>query len=280
MAQGSSGSLVRFGRVMLQKIWLFATLLLVWLPAAAQKLPERNDGEEHGDAPYLIEDGWRALFNGKDFTGWHGQDGKPHEWITTRGVIWERLLGPARLSAVPGPGDRMLNGLKGRDLNLVTDEKFGDVELYLEFMLAKGSNSGVYLHGLYEIQVFDSWGSSEPMKSSDCGGVYHRWIDGKGVGGSAPSRNASRRPGEWQSFYIWFQAPRFDASGKKIQNAKFIRVLHNGLSIQENVEVDGPTRAHMNHPEAPTNPLMLQGDHGPVAYRNIYLRPLRPIIER
>jgi len=265
---------------MFHKTWLFATLLLVWLPAAAQKLPERNDGEEHGDAPYLIEDGWRALFNGKDFTGWHGQDGKPHEWITTRGVIWERLLGPARLSAVPGTGDRMLNGLKGRALNLVTDEKFGDVELYLEFMLAKGSNSGVYLHGLYEIQVFDSWGSSEPMKSSDCGGVYHRWIDGKGVGGSAPSRNASRRPGEWQSFYIWFQAPRFDASGKKIQNAKFIRVLHNGLSIQENVEVDGPTRAHMNHPEAPTNPLMLQGDHGPVAYRNIYIRPLRPIIER
>lgn len=78
---------------MLQKIWLFATLLLVWLPAAAQKLPERNDGEEHGDAPYLIEDGWRALFNGKDFTGWHSQDGKPHEWITTSGVIWERLWG-------------------------------------------------------------------------------------------------------------------------------------------------------------------------------------------
>ncbi len=254
-------------------------LVVVSLPAAAQKLPERNDGEEHGDPPFLIEDGWRALFNGKDFTGWHGQDGKPHEWLATRGVIWERWR-PTRLSALPVSGDRMLNGNTGRTVNLVTDEKFGDAELYLEFLISKGSNSGVYLHGLYEIQVFDSWGSTEPMKSWDSGGVYHRWIDNEGVGGSPPSRNASRRPGEWQSFYIWFQAPRFDAGGKKLQNARFIRVVHNGLSVQESVEVDGPTRSHMNHPEAPLNPLMLQGDHGPVAYRNIYIRPLRPIFER
>jgi hypothetical protein len=135
------------------------------------------------------------------------------------------------------------------------------------------------LHGLYEIQVFDSWGSSEPMKTSDCGAVYHRWIDNKGVGGSAPSRNASRRPGEWQSFQIWFRAPRFDGS-RKTENARFIRVLHNGLSVQNNVDLEGPTRAAMNLKEAHTNPIMLQGDHGPVAYRNIYVRPLRPIISR
>lgn len=255
--------------------------LLGLLPAAAQKLPEITDGEAHGDAPFLIENGWRALFNGKDLSGWHGQDPKQkNDWFSTRGVRWERLLGPTRLAGVAAPGDRLLNGPTGRTVNLVTDETFGDVELYLEFMLAKGSNSGVYLHGLYEIQVFDSWGSSEPVTSSDCGGVYHRWIDNHGVGGSAPSRNASRRPGEWQSFHIWFQAPRFDASGKKIQNAKFLRVLHNGLSIQANVEVEGPTRAHMNLAEAPLNPIMLQGDHGPVAYRSIYVRPLRPIVER
>jgi hypothetical protein len=254
--------------------------VLVVLAGLAQKLPDRNDGEEHGDPPFLIEDGWRALFNGKDLTGWQGQDGKPHQWLTTRGVVWERFLGPTRLQAVPVPGDRMLNSLTGRTVNLVTEEKFGDVELYLEFMLSKGSNSGVYLQGLYEIQIFDSHGSTEAMKTSDCGAVYHRWIDGKGVGGSAPSRNASRRPGEWQSFYIWFQAPRFNAGGGKTQNARFIRVLHNGLSVQENVEVDGPTRAHMNLTEAPLNPIMLQGDHGPVAFRNIYIRPLRPIVKR
>src|SRR2546427_308954 len=90
---------------------------------------------------------------------------------------------------------------------LVTDQKFGDTELYLEFMLAKGSNSGVYLHGLYEVQIFDSYGSTEPVTSSDCGGIYHRWINNKGVGGSAPSRNACRPPGQWQSHHIWLRAP-------------------------------------------------------------------------
>jgi hypothetical protein len=254
---------------------------LLALAAAAQQRPALNDGDAHGDPPYLVEDGWRALFNGKDLTGWHGQaPGQPNEWRTTSAVIWERLLGPTRLGMARTPGDRLINGPNGRTVNLVTDEKFGDLELYLEFMLAKGSNSGVYLHGLYEIQVFDSYDSPEPPTSSDCGGVYHRWINNEGVGGSAPAVNASRRPGEWQSFQIWFRAPRFDAAGKKTENARFLRVLHNGIPVQQDVEVDGPTRAHMEIPEAPLNPLMLQGDHGPVAYRNIYVRPLRPIIER
>ncbi|MCP5116906.1 MAG: DUF1080 domain-containing protein, partial [bacterium] len=236
--------------------------------------------ERHGDPPFLLEDGWRALLNGKDPTGWHAQDGKPHDWYTASGVRWERLLGPTKLFGIKQPGGRIVNGPTGRTANLVTDEKFGDVELYLEFMLDKGSNSGVYLHGLYEIQVFDSWGSHEAMKTSDCGGVYHRWIDNRAVGGSAPSRNASRRPGQWQSFQIWFRAPHFDANGNKTANARFLRVLHNGLTVQKDVEVDGGTRAHMDIPEAVANPLMIQGDHGPVAYRNIYIRPLRPIISR
>ena len=239
-----------------------------------------NDGETHGDAPYLLESGWEPLLNGKDLGGWHGQNGKDGSWLTVQGVLWERLLGPTRLRGIPGPNAAILNGQNGRTVNFVTDEKFGDVELYLEFMIAKGSNSGVYLQGLYEIQVFDSWGSDEPMTTSDCGAVYHRWINNQGVGGSAPSRNASRRPGRWQSYQIWFRAPRFDSNGNKTENARFIRVLHNGLSVQNDVDVEGPTRAHMDIPEAPMNPIMLQGDHGPVAYRNIYIRPLRPIIVR
>ena len=258
--------------------------LIFFLAAAlalpAQKRPQLNDGDAHGDAPYLIEDGWRPLLNGHDLSGWHGMTKAQNDWFTATAIIWDRLLGPTRLTGLRGPGERILNGPQGRTVNLVTDEKFGDCELYLEFMLAKGSNSGVYLHGLYEVQIFDSFGSTERMTSSDAGGIYHRWIDNQGVGGSAPSRNASRRPGEWQSYHIWFQAPRFDGAGKKAANAKFIRVLFNGLSIQNNVECDGPTRAAMDIPEAPTNPLMLQGDHGPVAFRNIYIRPLRPIIER
>jgi hypothetical protein len=257
------------------------TLLLVAaLCLSGQRRPQLNDGDAHGDPPFLIEDGWTPLLNGRDISGWRGMNKSPNEWFTATAVIWDRLLGPTRLGAIKGPGDRIINGPQGRTVNLVTDQKFGDIELYLEFMLAKGSNSGVYLHGLYEVQIFDSYGSNEPITSSDCGGIYHRWIDNHGVGGSAPSRNACRRPGEWQSYHIWFRAPRFDGSGKKTQNAKFIRVVFNGVSVQNNVEVDGPTRAAMDIPEAAENPVMLQGDHGPVAFRNIYTRSLRPIIER
>jgi len=258
---------------------LLSILLLASL--GAQQYSPFQDGEHHGDAPFLIEQGWKPLLNGKDLTGWHGQDpGKPNEWYTSPTVFFDRLLGPTRLSGRKGPGDRIINSPAGRTVNLVTDEKHGDIELYIEWMVSKGSNSGVYLHGLYEVQVFDSFGATEPVTSSDAGGIYHRWIDNKGVGGSAPRVNVSRPPGHWQSYQVWFRAPRFDGAGKKVENAKFLRVLFNGILVQENVEVEGPTRAHMEIPEAAENPLMLQGDHGPVAYRNIYWRPLRPLIHR
>ncbi len=258
---------------------LTAIVCLAFVPAPAQKPGEFNDGYAHGDPPFLIEPGWKPLLTGKDVSGWHGQDNKPHEWFTTTAIRWERLLGPTRLAARAEPGDRIVNG-SGRTANLVTDEKHGDVELYLEFMLSKGSNSGVYLQGLYEVQIFDSWGSAFAMSTSDGGAIYHRWINEQGVGGSAPKVNASRPPGEWQSYQIWFRAPRFEAGGKKTENAKFVRVLHNGQLVQQNVEVEGGTRAHMQLDEAPLNPLMLQGDHGPVAFKNIYWRPLREIILR
>lgn len=257
-------------------------ILVALLPLLGQKRPELNDGEMHGDAPYLLEDGWKPMLNGSDLAGWRGDSQAKNDWFTTTGILWDRLLGPTRLRAVPGAtaGGTMLNGSQGRTVNIVSEAKHGDVELYLEFMVAKGSNSGVYLQGLYEVQVFDSWASDEPVSSSDCGGIYHRWIHEQGVGGSAPSKNVSRRPGEWQSFYILFRAPRFDTAGHKTQNAKFLRVVHNGVTVQKDVEVDGPTRASMRHAEAAENPLMLQGDHGPVAYKNIYVRPLRTVIER
>lgn len=256
---------------------LLPLLGFVW----AQQRSPLTDGEHHGDPPFLLEEGWQPLLNGQDLTGWTGQEKeKPNEWYVTSGVFFDRLLGPTRLSGRKAPGSRIINGPTGRTVNLVTGRQFGDMELYLEWTVSKGSNSGVYLHGLYEVQVFDSYASTEPMKTSDAGGIYHRWIDNKPVGGSAPRVNASRPPGHWQSYQVWFQAPRFDAAGRKTANAKFLRVLHNGILVQENVDVDGGTRAHMPLPEAPENPLMLQGDHGPVAYRNIYWRPLRPIVGR
>jgi hypothetical protein len=251
--------------------------IFVSLVALAER-PPVNDGAAHGDPPYLLEDGWTPLLNGNNLDGWMAQDPQKGAWTPTRGVFWDAAA-PRGLLGGPGVGDRIVNGPKGGVTNLVTAAKFGDLELYVEFLIPARSNSGVYLHGLYEIQVFDSFGVVE-LQYLDCGAVYQRWNDGKGFGGMPPRVNASRRAGEWQSFHIWFQGPRFDAAGRKTANAKFVRVLHNGVLIHENVEVDGPTRSAMDIPEAATNPLMLQGDHGPVAYRNIYVRPLRALAGR
>lgn len=245
--------------------------LFVW-PAPAQKLPDIYHDEVRGDPPFLWEDGWRPLLNGKDLSGWHSVDGSPHEWFTARGVVWRRIWNPKYLVARPEPGDRIINGKLGKTANLVSDEKFGSFELYVEFMIASGSNSGVYLHGLYEVQIFDSFGYSGPLMVGDCGGIYER----ENGGGSPPALNASRRPGEWQSFRLWFQAPRFDASGKKIANAKVLRVLLNNEVVQQNVDLPGPTVSAMKIPEAAANPIMLQGDHGPIAFRNIYIKSFAP----
>ncbi len=246
----------------------------------AQSLPPLNDGEPHGDPPFLLEEGWVPLLNGKDLRGWHAREGKPSEWIATRGIYWDPVANPRRLFAIPAAGDRILNGPKGNTTDLITDAKFGDVELYLEFLLPQRSNSGVYLHALYEVQILDSFGKEQPLGWEDCGAIPKEQTEGKGFEGAPPLRNASRKPGDWQSYHIWFRAPRFDAGSRKTGNAIFLRVLHNGLLVQENVEVSGPTLAHLKIPEASVNPLMLQGDHGPVAYRNIYIRPLRPMVKR
>jgi hypothetical protein len=245
---------------------------------ARAERPAVNDGTAHGDPPYLIENGWTPLLNNRSLDGWKLQEAKKGGWATTPGVFWD-AVNPRGLTAMPGAGDRIVNGPKGGVSNLVTTAKFGDSELYLEFLVPAKSNSGVYLHGLYEVQVFDSFGAKE-LKFSDCGAIYQRWDNGKGFGGTPPRVNASRAPGEWQSFHIWFQGPRFDGSGRKTANARFVRVLHNGVMVHDNVDIDGPTRSGMELPEAATNPLMLQGDHGPVAYRNIYIRKLRPLAIR
>jgi hypothetical protein len=100
------------------------------------------------------------------------------------------------------------------------------------------------------------------------------WISEKNVDGHSPMVNASKAPGEWQSFDIEFRAPVFDAAGKKTGNARFVKVLHNGKLIHENIELKAPTRACLWEDEKPAGPIMLQGDHGPVAYRNLTIEPL------
>jgi hypothetical protein len=239
-----------------------------------------NDGNFHGDPPYLLEAGWKALLNGKNLDGWKYKFDANAGWVATRGVFWGGSNKPEQLRAMPKAGDRIVNSLGKPSSDIFTKEKFGDVELYLEFLMPANSNSGVYLQGLYEIQLWDSFGRdlSEHITNM-CGAVYHytKQIDNQYVGGVAPKVRAERPAGQWQSLQIWFEAPRFDSKGKKIANAKFVRVLLNGVLIQENVEREGPTRACMDIPEAAKNPLMLQGDHGKAAFRNIYIRPLRPL---
>jgi hypothetical protein len=241
--------------------------------------PQADEGMFHGDPPYLLEEGWKPLLNGVDLDGWQYRNPERGGWGTTAGVFWGGTENPSQLSGRPGPGDRIINTMtnfKPVPSDLFTVEKFGDVELYLEFMVSDRSNSGVYLHGLYEVQIWDSYGRDQEHIQDICGTIYdyERRVNNQYVGAVAPCERAERPTGRWQSFHIWFQAPRFGADGKKTANAKFLRVLHNGVLINENVERAEPTRACMNLAEAPRNPLMLQGDHGPVAFRNIHVRPL------
>jgi len=178
----------------------------------------------------------------------------------------------------PGTGV-LLNGKTGRANSLVTKQTYQDVEVHVEFVVAKGSNSGVIFHGNYEIQILDSAHIEAPT-GAHCGGVYpraegepgkpsYRHIDA----GSPPRVNAARPPGQWQSMDIIFQAPRFDEAGNKTANAKFVRVIHNGVVIQENHEMPHAHGPNWDRQQFPSGRVVLQGDYGPVAFRNIRVRP-------
>jgi hypothetical protein len=171
----------------------------------------------------------------------------------------------------------LINGPTGRTRNLLSTQEFGDIEAHFEFLIPKGSNSGVKLQGLYEIQIVDSQ-AAQKLTGSDCGGIYpraellpryHHLDDGY-----PPKVNAARPAGEWQSLDLVFKAPRFDQSGKKLSNARFEKVLLNGQLVQANVELAAPTGHAWRLPEVRRGPVLLQADHGPVAFRNIRVRPL------
>lgn len=188
-----------------------------------------------------------------------------------------------RLSATPGQGVIAVTSKLnyGDDYNLNSKQEFGDCEVQLEFLIGKGSNSGVKLQQRYEIQLYDSHHKEKPT-ARECGGIYPHWVfrpAGKGLKyideGFPPLLNAAKPAGEWQTLKIVFKAPRFDSENKKTENARFVLVSLNGETVQEDIEVDSPTGNASNPlPEVAEAPLFLQLDHGPVAFRNVRVKPL------
>jgi hypothetical protein len=182
-------------------------------------------------------------------------------------VMWRSMKG----WTVDG---RAISNIGPAPEHLFSVREYGDVSLHIEFKIPKNSNSGVYLEGRYEVQSFDSSGKADKdMIFSDCGSIYQRWKDEKGYEGTPARVNAFAGPDKWNSYDIRFRAPRFDAAGHKIENARFEEVWLNGRLIQKDTQVTGPTRAAYFEDEKPTGPIVLQSDHGPVEFRNYWVKP-------
>lgn len=179
------------------------------------------------------------LFNGKDLSGWRPVDPK-------RANGFKVVDGTLQNDPVqPEDGEHMSYG------NLRTEQAFGDFNLKLEVNVPKDNNSGVYLRGLYEIQVVDSYGL--PLDSHNMGAVYSR---------ITPGEAAEKPAGEWQTLDITLVD-------------RHVTVIFNGKKIIDNQPVDGPTGGALSSDVFAPGPIYLQGDHGSVAYRNIVLTPVK-----
>ena len=189
-----------------------------------------------------------VLFDGKDLSKWKKQGGGEPNW---------KILGDGSAEVRGG--------------SIMTREEFGDCQLHVEWAapsVVKGDgqargNSGVYLQGRYEIQVLDSY-NNKTYANGQAGSFY---------GHAAPLVNASRKPGEWQTYDIIYHAPKKSNDGKTIPGS--FTVLHNGVLVQDSTPVPGDsTTAALFKGVAAKGPIVLQ-DHGnPVRYRNIWIRPL------
>jgi hypothetical protein len=188
-----------------------------------------------------------VLFNGSDLSHWQTRRGQVGAWPVADGAM------------TASRGD------------IISQNKFTDFQLHIEFRVpnmpeAHGQekgNSGVYLQGRYEIQVLDSYGFKVPGKG-DCGAVYDEY---------APLVNACKPPMAWQSYDAFFRGARVDSSGQVTEPAR-LTLLQNGILIQNNVQLLGPTGGAMDNNVGEPGPIRLQ-DHGhPVQYRNVWVVPL------
>ena len=210
-------------------------------------------------------------FLGDDLNAWQVKgDKSKSKWAV--GIAAVSPQNPEALVARDGKGEMInLTAQREGSLDIYSKAKFGDCRIEVEVMVPKGANSGIFVMGEYQVQVIDSWGKEE-MTFGDMGAIYKA---------SLPSVNASKKPGEWQKYVIDFRAPHFDAEGKKTTNAEFVQVVLNGKVLHKNVEMPGPspgadgvTPNGLTGKEGPLGPIMFQGDHEPVAFRNIRITDL------
>lgn len=185
-----------------------------WTAVRAPSLP--NEREPVWGKPV-------RLFNGTDLKGWHTLGG--NQWKAENGILRSPKTGS----------------------NLISDKTFRDFKLHIEFRYPKGSNSGVYLRGRYEVQIEDSHGS-EPLKNQ-LGAVY---------GFISPSYMVAKEAGEWQTYDITLVG-------------RMVTIIANGKTIICNREIPGITGGALNSKEGEPGPLLIQGDHGPIDYRNIVI---------
>jgi hypothetical protein len=217
--------------------------------------PVITPGAECGAAPsdaVVLFDGTEASMT----NNWTDTKGNPTKWVFRDGCM----------ESVKGAG------------YIQTKQQFGSCQLHVEFATpsrvignSQGrGNSGVFLHGQYEVQVLDSY-ENKTYPDGQCGALYGRAV---------PLVNASRKPGAWQSYDIIYHRPMFDKDGNVTRKATFT-VLHNGVVIQDHVELVGGTGWINPHavtdykPHGDKGPIQFQ-DHGnPVRYRNVWIRELK-----
>jgi hypothetical protein len=205
-------------------------------------------------------------FNGKDLDDWKTKPRGKNKDLWSVGIAAVHPDRTNELIVKKGSGEMVNTPSKanGKSLDIYSTFTYGDARIELEIMVPKGSNSGIYLHGEYEVQVLDSYGRTK-LGMGDMGAIY---------GAKPPAMNASKKPGEWQKYEIVFHAPKYK-DGKKVRNAHVEKVVLNGKVIQEKVELPKPTPGGLTGKEMAKGPIMFQGDHGPVAYRNIKITPLK-----
>jgi len=187
--------------------------------------------------------------------GWKLNHSGKGQWVVGTAEVDPKA---ANKLVVKEGGSDVINVKPASDL--ISEEKYGDCTVEVEFLIPKGSNSGVYLMGEYEVQIYDTFDKKgKDPKPGDMAGIYTF---------APPKVFADKGPGVWQKFVIDFQAPKFQGD-KKVSNAKFLKVTFNDVVIHENVECDKPTPGGLTGKEMAEGPLMFQGDHGQVAFRNI-----------